>query len=122
MGFGAQAAAPVAPDPFSPAALQMRKDEYKFQTQQARMEQTFQRDLAREDREFMESLEERKALRKRKEEEARIKELQDQQEESVDEAFAQQDALAADPEQAFTNMFSSLAKGLSSGSYTEFTT
>jgi hypothetical protein len=114
---------PAIADPFSPAALATRKKEYEWQLKQARSEQNFQRALAREDREWMDNLEQRKALRKRKEEEARIRALEEQQAEGSEEAWEQADALAADPDQAFANMWASLAQGAGgAGSYTEFLT
>ena len=105
---------PRQPDPFSPEAVAFRKEELEMQQRMAREEQAFQRAQSQEDREWQEDLESRKALRKQKEEEERIRALREEQGEALDEASEMMAQMADDPDQFYSNMWSSLASGMGS--------
>jgi len=100
------------PDPFSPQAVAMRQEELEWQQTMAREEQAFQRTQAIEDREWQEDLESKRGLRKQKEEEERIRALREETEESLGEEEAQQMAESQDPDEAFTDMWTSLSSGV----------
>jgi len=101
------------PDPFSPQAVAMRQEELQWQQEMARDEQAFQRSRAIEDREWQEDLEDRRALRKQKEEEERIRELKAEQMESLQEVEEEIQANLADEDESYTDMWRSLSTGTS---------
>jgi len=114
--FGADA--PQTYNPMSPEAIALRHDEMVHQKEMAREEAAYQRQMAMEDREWQEDLESSRALRKQKEEEERIRALRDEQS-NINEEVAEQIAEGQqDVDQQYTQMWSSLSNGVTSGDRT----
>lgn len=105
---------PTMPDPYSASAVAFREKEMKQQLAMAHEEQKYQRTMAEEEREWQEDLENRRATRKQKEEQERIRKLQGEQRLSGDEASGMIAEGEADVDQRLSNLWSSLATGVGS--------